>query len=153
MDRNPNRSQSFPALFVPSTMGPLLIVVPALLSAALFASATRTDASDSEQFVMHANGVSYGVSWNAMDAASKTFDYVVVGGGLTGITVAARLAENPAVSVLVVEAGKDNRWDDLVRDIYKFGQVSGSELDWAWPMDHGRRINGWVSPSTPSSRD
>ena len=127
-------------------MSPLLIVVPALLSAALFASGTRTDASNSEQFVMRANGV----SWNPWDAASKTFDYIVVGGGLTGITVAARLAENPAVSVLVIEAGKDNRWDDRVRDIYKYGQVFRSDLDWSWPMDHGRRITGWVSSSTYS---
>ena len=128
-------------------MSPLLIVVPALLSATLFASATRTNASDSEQFVMRANG---GVSSNPGDAASKTFDYIVVGGGLTGITVAARLAEDPAVSVLIIEAGKDNRGDDRVRDIYKYGQVFGSELDWAWPTDHGRRITGWVSPLTYS---
>ena len=119
-------------------MSPLLIVVHALLSAALFASATRTNASDSEPVVKRANGVSS----NPSDAASKMFDYVVVGGGLTGITVAARLAENPAVSVLVIEAGKDNRWDDRVRNIYTYGQAFGSELDWAWPMDHGRRFTG-----------
>ena len=118
-------------------MSPLLIVIPALLSAALL-----TNASNSEQFVMRVGGVSS----NPSDASSKTFDYVVVGGGLTGITVAARLAENPAVSVLVVEAGKDNRLDDRVRDIYKYGQVFGSDLDWAWPTDHGRRITGWVGP-------
>ena len=127
-------------------MSPLLIVVHALLSAALFASATRTNASDSEPLVKRANGV----SWNPWDAAFQTFDYVVVGGGLTGITVAARLAENPAVTVLVIEAGKDNRWDDRVRNIYTYGQAFGSDLDWAWPMDHGRRITGWVNPLTYS---
>ncbi|KAH7381520.1 oxidoreductase [Pyrenochaeta sp. MPI-SDFR-AT-0127] len=37
--------------------------------------------------------------------ANKTFDYVIVGGGLTGLTVAARLAENPAITVAVLEAG------------------------------------------------
>ncbi|CZT52318.1 probable choline dehydrogenase [Rhynchosporium secalis] len=36
---------------------------------------------------------------------SATFDYVVVGGGTAGLTMAARLSENPAVSVAVVEAG------------------------------------------------
>jgi len=40
--------------------------------------------------------LAHGVSRNPLDATSQTFDYVIVGGGLTGITVAARLAENPS---------------------------------------------------------
>jgi choline dehydrogenase len=44
-------------------------------------------------------GSSFGVPGNA------TYDYVVVGGGNAGLTVAARLAENPAISVAVIEAG------------------------------------------------
>jgi choline dehydrogenase len=33
------------------------------------------------------------------------FDFIVVGGGTAGNVVAGRLAENPNVSILVVEAG------------------------------------------------
>ncbi|KAL2067646.1 hypothetical protein VTL71DRAFT_15742 [Oculimacula yallundae] len=36
---------------------------------------------------------------------SATFDYIVVGGGTAGLTMAARLSENPAIKVAVVEAG------------------------------------------------
>ncbi|KAK7055259.1 hypothetical protein R3P38DRAFT_2846055 [Favolaschia claudopus] len=36
---------------------------------------------------------------------SVTYDYVVVGGGTAGMTLAARLAENPRVKVGVIEAG------------------------------------------------
>lgn len=36
---------------------------------------------------------------------NATFDYVVVGGGTAGLTIAARLAEDPDVSVAVIEAG------------------------------------------------
>jgi NADH dehydrogenase FAD-containing subunit len=37
------------------------------------------------------------VTTNPADAANKTFDYIVVGAGLTGITVASRLAEDPSI--------------------------------------------------------
>lgn len=36
-----------------------------------------------------------------------SFDYLVVGGGLAGLVVAARLAEDPHVTVGVIEAGQD----------------------------------------------
>ncbi|KAF2871558.1 hypothetical protein BDV95DRAFT_636647 [Massariosphaeria phaeospora] len=38
-------------------------------------------------------------------AENRTFDYVIVGGGLTGLTVAARLAENTNLQIAVIEAG------------------------------------------------
>ena len=38
-----------------------------------------------------------------------TYDYIIVGGGLTGLVTAARLTENPKVSVLVLEYGKIDR--------------------------------------------
>jgi len=44
-------------------------------------------------------GSSFGVPQNA------TYDYVVVGGGNAGLTVAARLSENSSISVAVIEAG------------------------------------------------
>ncbi len=36
---------------------------------------------------------------------NATFDYVIVGGGTAGLTLATRLAENPTISVAVIEAG------------------------------------------------
>ena len=36
---------------------------------------------------------------------NATYDYVVIGGGTGGLTIAARLAEDPNVSVAVIEAG------------------------------------------------
>ncbi|GAB7356608.1 hypothetical protein MBLNU459_g7332t3 [Dothideomycetes sp. NU459] len=36
---------------------------------------------------------------------NATYDYVIVGGGTAGLTVAARLAEDPNVTVAVIEAG------------------------------------------------
>jgi choline dehydrogenase len=45
------------------------------------------------------------VTANVQDVASQTWDYIILGGGLTGLTVANRLSENSTVKVLVVEAG------------------------------------------------
>jgi choline dehydrogenase len=36
---------------------------------------------------------------------NATYDYVVIGGGTAGLTIAARLAEDSDVSVAVIEAG------------------------------------------------
>ena len=41
----------------------------------------------------------------------SVFDYVVVGGGLAGCAVAARLSENPDARVVLIEAGDENRYE------------------------------------------
>ena len=41
----------------------------------------------------------------------NSFDFVIVGGGTAGLVLAARLTEDPKVSVVVLEAG-DNRLED-----------------------------------------
>ena len=83
-----------------------------------------------------------GVTTSAGAVNGQTYDYIVVGGGLAGITVAGRLAENPGVTVLVIEAGGDDRNDGRVYDIYRYGEAFGSELMWNWGTDHGRGIIG-----------
>ena len=42
---------------------------------------------------------SYGIPGNA------SFDYIIIGGGNTGLPVAATLASNPNLSIAVIEAG------------------------------------------------
>lgn len=80
------------------------------------------------------------VTSSLASVAGHTFDYIVVGAGLTGTTVAARLAENSNVSVLLVEAGSDNRKDPRVFDMYQYSKAFKSELDWSWQTDHGNMI-------------
>jgi len=84
----------------------------------------------------------FGVTNDASSANGQEFDYIIIGGGLGGTTVAGRLSENPAISVLLVEAGADNRGDPRVYDIYAYSQAFGTELDWAWETDQGRVMRG-----------
>jgi NADPH-dependent 2,4-dienoyl-CoA reductase/sulfur reductase-like enzyme len=44
-------------------------------------------------------------SFFGLPGLNATYDYVVVGGGTVGLTVASRLAENGSLSVAVIEAG------------------------------------------------
>jgi choline dehydrogenase len=88
-----------------------------------------------------------GVTTNPATANGQTFDYIVVGGGLTGTTVASRLSENPNITVLMIEVGADNRQDSRVYDIYEYGQAFGTELTWSWPADQGKSILGYVHPT------
>lgn len=48
------------------------------------------------------------------DFLSTKFDYLILGGGTAGLVIAGRLAEDPCISVGVLEAGKDRRGDPLI---------------------------------------
>ena len=57
-------------------------------------------------------------------------DYIIVGGGTSGLVVANRLSENPEVSVLVLEAGENHLDDPRVNVPALWTSLIGTELDW-----------------------
>jgi choline dehydrogenase-like flavoprotein len=70
------------------------------------------------------------LSQSADDFLKHNYDFVIIGGGTAGLTVAARLTENPDVTVGVLEAGKNKLDDFLVDTPGVFTQLLGGDMIW-----------------------
>ncbi|KAJ7036518.1 alcohol oxidase [Mycena alexandri] len=70
---------------------------------------------------------------SANQVSGKLFDFIIVGGGTSGLTVAARLSEDSSISVLVLEAGQANLNDPEILTPGGFGKRFGNaQYDWAF---------------------
>lgn len=66
------------------------------------------------------------------DFLKHDYDFIIVGGGTAGLTVAARLSENPTCQVGVLEAGAANIGDPMIMVPALCFQTPGNpQYDWA----------------------
>src|SRR5262249_15105565 len=86
----------------------------------------------------------FGPTTNKGETLSQHADYIVIGAGSAGCAVAARLSENTAATVLLIEAGAGNRRIS-VKAPAAFSKQFHTNLDWDYwtepePHLNGRRI-------------
>jgi choline dehydrogenase-like flavoprotein len=78
---------------------------------------------------------------SAQDFASRSYDYVVCGGGTAGLVIAARLTEDPNVTVGILEAGGNGLNDMLIDAPNLFLQLQGKpQYDWDYKTVPQARI-------------
>ena len=76
--------------------------------------------------------------------STATFDYVIAGGGTAGCVLAARLSEDPDVTVCLVEAGPSDVGDDNILPLSEWMHLLDSGYDWDYPVEPQERGNSFM---------
>src|ERR1700721_2354549 len=72
------------------------------------------------------------------------FDYVIAGGGTAGCVVAARLSEDPSVSVCLIEAGPSDVDDQAVLRLEDWMYLLDSGYDWDYLVEPQEKGNSFL---------
>ncbi|ROW11583.1 hypothetical protein VMCG_01317 [Cytospora schulzeri] len=72
---------------------------------------------------------------------SSSFDFVIIGGGTSGLVIAARLSEIHHFRILVLEAGGDHTNDPRVKTPALWASLLGSEADWCFNTEPQAGLN------------
>lgn len=84
-------------------------------------------------------------SEKAQATLRNQYDFIICGAGSSGSVVAGRLAANPDVSVLLLEAGESDD-SELVADPNRWLMTLGSGLDWGFVAEPNVHLNGRAIP-------
>jgi choline dehydrogenase-like flavoprotein len=77
---------------------------------------------------------------------SHTFTHIVVGGGTAGLVIAARLSENPALTVGIIEAGPVALDEPTINVPGRLGETLFTKYDWQFETTPQPGFNGRKLP-------
>lgn len=69
---------------------------------------------------------------DSVGSGELRYDYVIVGGGTSGLVVANRLSEDQNISVAVIEAGGVELYNPNITDTDGYGKAFGTAVDWQY---------------------
>lgn len=75
-----------------------------------------------------------------MATETQKYDYIIAGGGTAGSVLAARLSEDPSISVLLLEAGKSDS-HPLIHVPIGFAKLTAGPFQWGFvsaPQEHAK---------------
>lgn len=75
---------------------------------------------------------------------STSYDYVIAGGGTAGCVLAARLSEDPDVTVCLIEAGPTDVDDANILVLKEWMHLLDSGYDWDYPVEPQERGNSFM---------
>jgi hypothetical protein len=90
-------------------------------------------------FVMLLLGAAEGKN---QDNSASRYDFVIVGGGTSGLVVANRLSEMKGYTVAVIEAGDSVFDNSNVTDVTGYGRSFGTNIDWAYTTENQKYAGG-----------
>lgn len=118
-------------------------------TSAVLTSAKTVPFGNAEHPLLSRDVLKRSLTGNGNDLNGQTYDYVIVGGGLAGLTVAGRLSENPDVTVAVIEAGADGYSDNnkfVVPAANLYDSAVGTQYDWQWQTVAQPGLGGRQAP-------
>ncbi|KAI1338320.1 GMC oxidoreductase [Xylariaceae sp. FL0016] len=80
------------------------------------------------------------------DFTNRDFDFLIVGGGTAGLTIAARLSGDPSLVIGVLEAGSDGRDEGAITDSGRALQTIGTKYDWQFDTVPQAALGGRIVP-------
>ena len=79
---------------------------------------------------------------HAEQAATESFDYVIVGGGSAGCLLANSLSRNPSMRILLLEAGGKDSYPWIHIPVGYLYCIGNPRTDWLFQTEAEAGLNG-----------